>query len=76
MRKRDTVFAMPQFLTGEGSGAEEPTASLDDHGRSLTCRALMIHCVKEDDDVRPNPAETSWKIRSEGEFVSGQRGSS
>jgi hypothetical protein len=42
MRKRDTAFEMQKCLTGSWSGAGEPTASLDDHGLSLACGALMI----------------------------------
>jgi hypothetical protein len=40
--KRDTAFDMQKFLTGSWSGAGEPTASLDDHGLSLACGALML----------------------------------
>jgi transposase len=32
---RETTFKMQQFLNGSGSGAVEPTASLDAHGLSL-----------------------------------------
>ena len=42
MRKRDTGFARQKFLTGASSGADEPTASLDAHGLSLTWGALML----------------------------------
>jgi transposase len=39
--KRDTVFDMQKFLSGEGSGAGEPTAYRDAHGLSLACGALL-----------------------------------
>jgi transposase len=39
--KRDTGFARQKFLNGEGSGAGEPYASLDDPGCSLVARALL-----------------------------------
>jgi transposase len=42
MLKRDTVCDMQKFLNGSWSGAGEPTASLDDHGLSLACGALII----------------------------------
>ena len=35
MRKRDPTFNLQQSLNGSGSGAAEPTASLDEHGLSL-----------------------------------------
>ena len=35
MFKRQTAFDMGKFLTGEGRGADEPNASLDNHGLSL-----------------------------------------
>jgi hypothetical protein len=42
MLHRDTVFDMPKFLNGSGSGADEPHAYLDDHGLSLACGALRL----------------------------------
>jgi hypothetical protein len=42
MLKRDTASNRPQFRNGSWSGAGEPTASLDAHGRSLTGGALML----------------------------------
>ena len=39
---RDTAFDLQTCLTGSWSGAGEPTASLDDHGLSLACGALML----------------------------------
>jgi transposase len=35
MLQRQTAFDMGTFLNGEGSGADEPNASLDNHGLSL-----------------------------------------
>jgi hypothetical protein len=40
--KRDTAFDLQTCLTGSWSGAGEPPASLDDHGLSLACGALML----------------------------------
>ena len=40
--KRDTVCDMQKFFQGEWSGAGEPHASLDTHGHSLVCSALLI----------------------------------
>jgi hypothetical protein len=40
--KRDPAFDLQKCLTGSWSGAGEPTASLDAHGLSLACGALMI----------------------------------
>jgi transposase len=49
MVTRDTVFEMDTFLTGYGSRAGEPAASLDTHGISLNSRPGKIHkpCVIE-----------------------------
>jgi hypothetical protein len=44
MRKRQTAFAMDQFLPSEGSSVGEPDASLDTQGMSLD-RASMTSCV-------------------------------
>ena len=44
MLQRQTAFDMGKFLNGEGSGAEEPNASLDHHGLSLRvvlCKAYF-----------------------------------
>jgi hypothetical protein len=35
MLQRQTAFDMGKFLNGSGSGADEPNASLDNHGLSL-----------------------------------------
>jgi transposase len=35
--KRQTAFTMRRCLSGAWSGADEPNASLDDHGLSLSC---------------------------------------
>ena len=49
MLQRHTAFDMDQFLHGEGSGADEPHASLDHHGlsRRLVARQCMCRCVIE-----------------------------
>jgi transposase len=42
--KRQTAFDRRRFLSGSWSGADEPNASLDDHGRSL--RVVLGHaCI-------------------------------
>jgi hypothetical protein len=49
MLQRHTAFDMGKFLNGEGSGADEPHASLDNHGLSLhvvlchACIAASLH---------------------------------
>jgi transposase len=44
MLQRHTAFDMDKFLNGEGSGADEPYASLDHHGLSLRI-VLCNPCV-------------------------------
>ena len=44
MLQRQTAFDMDKFLNGEGSGADEPYASLDHHGLSLRI-VLCNACV-------------------------------
>jgi len=44
MLQRQTAFDMGKFLNGSGSGADEPNASLDNHGRSLRV-VLWNACV-------------------------------
>jgi hypothetical protein len=42
--QRPTAFDLDKFLNGEGSGADEPSASLDHHGRSrriVLCQACV-----------------------------------
>jgi transposase len=51
MLRRHTAFDRGTFLHGEGSGADEPNASLDHHGRSLRVvrchgRVSLRHCTR------------------------------